>query len=325
MTDYSPIVSAIVTLVSIALILFSGLKNKVKDIPNERSLHALPVSRLGGVGIMAGVVSGWALVTNLLAWWIVLPLLGMFTISLLDDIYNLSVKKRLSAHFLSAAVLVAGSGLWSQQGVLVVVAMVLLTVWLSNLYNFMDGSDGLAGGMALFGFGAYAIAAWLTHNHALAALNFAVAAAVAAFLFYNFPPAKIFMGDAGSIPLGFLVVAMGLLGWQQGSWKPWFPLLVFLPFIADASVTLVKRSLRGLKVTEAHRDHYYQRLIRLGCSHRNVALAAYALMLGAGASALWAQQQGLTWQTPAAWCALYAILMWRVDVSWKSAVRRGNV
>ena len=100
--------------------------------------------------------------------------------------------------------------------------------------------------MALFGFTFYGIAALFAHNETLAMMNFAISAATLGFLFYNIPPARVFMGDAGSIPLGFLVSAMGLLGWQQGCWTVWFPLLVFSPFIVDASVTLIKRTLRGV-------------------------------------------------------------------------------
>ena len=84
----------------------------------------------------------------------------------------------------------------------------------------------------------------------------------------------------------FLPQRMGLMGWQQGSWGGWFPLLVFSPFIVDASVTLVKRTLRGVKITEAHREHYYQRAIQMGWSHRKVALVEYALMLGCGLTAV---------------------------------------
>ncbi len=160
--------------------------------------------------------------------------------------------------------------------------MLLFTVWMTNLYNFMDGSDGLAGGMALFGFSMYGIAALLGDNDTFAMLNFSVAAAALGFLYYNFPPAKVFMGDAGSIPLGFLVAGMGLWGWQLGCWGAWFPLLAFSPFIVDASVTLVKRTLHGVKITEAHREHYFQRAIQMGWRHRQVALVEYVLMLGVG-------------------------------------------
>jgi UDP-GlcNAc:undecaprenyl-phosphate GlcNAc-1-phosphate transferase len=325
MTYSAPIVAALVTLTFIAAILSGRFAMVIQDIPNERSLHAKPTPRTGGIGLIAGLLCGWAVIGNTLWWWLVLPLLVLFAVSLADDMRGLPVRQRLLSQLASAAILVWGSGLFAQQGMLIALLVLLFSVWMTNLFNFMDGSDGLAGGMALFGFGSYGIAAWLTHNPSLAVLNLTIAAAAASFLYYNFHPAKVFMGDAGSIPLGFLVAAMGLLGWQQGSWEPWFPVLVFSPFIVDASVTLLKRTLRGVKVTEAHREHYYQRLIQLGWGHRNVALAEYALMLAASCSALWALQHAFPWQMLLAWSAAYACLMWLVDMRWKNFTRGKNV
>lgn len=325
MNLYSPIAAALVTFLLNRFLMSHQAAGKLQDIPNERSLHRTPVPRIGGVGLIAGVLCGWALMFSSLTWWVVLPLLLLFGVSLLDDMRSLPVKQRLLAHLLAAAILVGGSGLFAQQGVVIAAALLLLTVWMTNLYNFMDGSDGLAGGMALFGFGIYALAAWLSHNTPVALLNFCIAAAAASFLYSNFHPAKIFMGDSGSIPLGFLVSAMGLLGWQQGCWAAWFPLLVFSPFIVDASVTLMKRSLRGASITEAHREHYYQRLVMLGWGHRNVALAEYVLMLAVGTSSLWALNNHFPWQMCLAWGAVYACLMVLLDARWKNFNRGKNV
>ncbi len=325
MSHYSPIAAALVTFLLAYFLLSNKVAYKVQDMPNDRSLHNMPVPRIGGVALVAGVLCGWVLMFSSLTWWIVLPLLGLFAVSLLDDIRNLTVKQRLLAHLLAAAIVVCGSGIFTQQGVVMSVVILLLIVWMINLYNFMDGSDGLAGGMALIGFSMYGIGAWLTHNTSLALLNFCIATAAASFLCYNFHPAKIFMGDAGSISLGFLAAVMGLWGWQQGSWSVWFPILVFSPFIVDASVTLLKRALRGDKVTQAHREHYYQRLIQIGWGHRNVALAEYILMLAVGISALWALQQSFPWQVLLLWCAIYASVLYLLDVRWKNFKREKNV
>ncbi len=130
------------------------------------------------------------------------------------------------------------------------------------------------------------------------------------------------MGDAGSIPLGYLAAAMGLWGWQQGCWSASFPLLVFSPFIVDASVTLAKRTMRGARIAEAHREHYYQRAIQMGWSHRNVALVEYALMLGSGVSALLVLDSSLPWQALLAWAGIYAALMVSLDIAWKRFERR---
>jgi UDP-N-acetylmuramyl pentapeptide phosphotransferase/UDP-N-acetylglucosamine-1-phosphate transferase len=200
-----------------------------------------------------------------------------------------------------------------------VAAAALAAAWLANLYNFMDGSDGLAGGMAAIGFGCSAMAALAWGDIQLAAASLSIAGAAAAFLVFNFHPARIFMGDVGSIPLGFLAAAMGILGWRNGVWPLWFPVLVFSPFIVDATVTLTRRLLRGDKVWQAHKEHYYQRLVRLGLGHRRTAIIEYFVMAAAGGSALWAAQRDPSVQLSviAIWCVLYAFGMFAVDRLWK--------
>jgi UDP-N-acetylmuramyl pentapeptide phosphotransferase/UDP-N-acetylglucosamine-1-phosphate transferase len=321
MTYLAPICSALVTLSSLAFILSSKLGNKIQDIPNERSLHSKPVPRIGGVGLMAGVLAGWLLMVDVLTWWLLLPLVILFLVSLLDDMRGLPVRARLSAQLAAAAILVGGSGFFTQQGFVAALLLLLLTVWMTNLYNFMDGSNGLAGGMALFGFAAYGIAALIAHADTLAMLNFSISAAALGFLFFNFHPAKVFMGDAGSITLGFLAAAMGLWGWQLSLWGWWFPLLVFSPFIADATATLLKRALRGAKVTEAHREHYYQRAIQMGMRHRDVALFEYALMLAAGVTALFVVKQTFPWLVFVIWSIVYGVLMLLIDSAWNKFER----
>ncbi|HEU0283125.1 MAG TPA: glycosyltransferase family 4 protein [Gallionella sp.] len=315
MTYYAPLVSALVTLVLTFILMTSKTGIIVRDIPNERSLHSTPVPRVGGIALMAGVLSGWALLMQFLTWWVVLPAAGLFALSLLDDMRNLSPQMRLIGHFLAALVAVTGAGV----SLLWLIPVLLFIVWMTNLYNFMDGSDGLAGGMALLGFGSYGAGAWIGGNEMFALLNFSVAAAALGFLFFNFHPAKVFMGDAGSIPLGFLAAVFGVSGWQAGYWPFWFPLLVFSPFVADATVTLFKRMRRGERLSQAHRSHYYQRLVQLGWGHRNTAFAEYALMLLAGMSALWGiglAQMGQGYLL-LGWGMVYLALMVSIDKRWR--------
>lgn len=315
MIYYAPLVSAVATLVLTFILVTGKFGILVQDIPNARSLHDKPVPRIGGVALMAGMLAGWGLLFKFLAWWIVLPVLGLFALSLVDDVRNLSPNARLVGHFIAASIVLLAAGV----SLLWFVPMLLFTVWMTNLYNFMDGADGLAGGMALFGFACYGVGGWLAGNEGFALLNFSVAAAALGFLCFNFHPAKVFMGDAGSIPLGFLAAVFGVSGWQAGYWPFWFPLLVFSPFVADATVTLFKRALRGEKLSQAHRSHYYQRLVQMGWGHRNTALAEYALMALAGASALWgigmhyAAQAGLL----LIWCGIYLVSMRWVDKRWR--------
>ena len=319
---YFPLIGALVTLLMITILLFSKISKKIQDTPNERSLHDSPIPRIGGVGLMAGMLSAWALMFMSLAWWVVLPMLALFAVSLLDDMRGLPVRSRLLAHVIAAAVLMFGSGIVAH-GVVIALILIPCVVWMTNLYNFMDGSDGLAGGMAFFGFTIYGIASLMHSDETQAMLNFSISAAAIGFLYYNFHPAKVFMGDAGSIPLGFLAAAMGLWGWQQGHWPAWFPALVFSPFVVDASITLLKRVLRREKVWQAHREHYYQRLVQLGYGHRNTALLEYALMFAVGASAILAMHQAteVLWLLFLAWGGIYALLMLALDSRWKAFQR----
>lgn len=253
------------------------------DRPNERSLHERPVPRTGGIALLAGAALCFAF--GGAALWLPLVLaLALAVVSFADDLRGLPTAVRLIAHLAAAAL--ATWYLMSPMHPLELALLALGVAWLTNLYNFMDGSDGLAGGMALFGFGAYAIAAALAGHGSLAAANAALAAAAAAFLLLNFPPARIFLGDVGSVPLGFLAGALGLAGWRDDVWPLWFPLLVFAPFIGDATLTLLRRFVRGERVWQAHREHYYQRLVLMGAGHRGAALAGYALMLICAAAAL---------------------------------------
>lgn len=300
------------------IILFSKAGKEIQDIPNERSLHAQPIPRIGGIGLMAGLLSAWGLMIKSLAWWVALPLIILFIISLLDDMRGLRVRSRLLAQIIAAAILVFGSDLLAQN-ILVSLFMIFCIIWMTNLFNFMDGSDGLAAGMAFFGFTMYGGAALMHGADTQAMLNFSIAAAGLGLLYYNFHPAQVFMGDAGSIPLGFLTAAMGLWGWQLALWPAWFPLLVFSPFIMDASVTLLKRTLNRQKISEAHREHYYQRLVLIGWGHRNVALFEYSLMLAVGTSAIgWLNHSTeWPWTLFLIWGGIYSSLMLILDYRWK--------
>jgi UDP-GlcNAc:undecaprenyl-phosphate GlcNAc-1-phosphate transferase len=285
------------------------------DRPNERSLHERPVPRTGGLAVLGGAAS--ALFFGAQQVWLPLAIgAALAVLSLLDDLHGMPAGLRLAAHFTAAGLLA-----WyvlSPMHPVELATLVLAMVWITNLYNFMDGSDGLAGGMSVVGFASYSAAAWIGGDAALAALCAAIAAASAAFLAYNFPPARIFLGDVGSVPLGFLAAALGILGWRNDLWPLWFPLLVFGPFIGDATLTLLKRALRGERVWRAHREHYYQRMVRMGLGHRGTALVAYAAMALCAAAALFAREQSAAIQA-AVFCAAAALLamaaLW-VDVRW---------
>jgi UDP-N-acetylmuramyl pentapeptide phosphotransferase/UDP-N-acetylglucosamine-1-phosphate transferase len=262
---------------------------------------------VGGLVLMPAALAGWLVISGALAE--LAALAGVLSVmSYIDDRRGLPVALRFGAHLVAALaavwLLMPLAPWWLSLMAVVAIA------WLTNLYNFMDGADGLAGGMTVAGFGAYAFAAALGGAPALAIPALMVSAAAAGFLLLNFPPARAFMGDAGSVPLGFLAAVLGLAGMTQGVWSWWFPLLVFSPFIVDATVTLVRRAMRLEKIWQAHREHAYQRVIRSGRSHRQLLVFAWPLMLAVAGCALffqyWAGAAG--WPLLAVWAVVYALL-----------------
>ena len=308
----APLAAFIVCWLTLAWLLRRG-KSLPMDHPNHRSLHETPTPRIGGLGIMAGVAAACMSLADAPLLPAMLAALALAALSLLDDVRGLPVVLRFLAHFVAALACLLELGLsgWALVGTTIIV------VWVTNLYNFMDGADGLAGGMAAIGFGALALAAWQGDAPALATFCAAIAAAALAFLCFNFPPARLFMGDTGSIPLGFLAATLGIAGIWHNTW-PWlFPLLVFSPFIIDASVTLVRRALSGEKVWRAHRSHYYQRAVLLGATHRQLAVAAYLLMLMATALAfaLRALPQHVEWLLILS-AAMYSLVFLAIDRRW---------
>jgi UDP-N-acetylmuramyl pentapeptide phosphotransferase/UDP-N-acetylglucosamine-1-phosphate transferase len=308
----APVASFAVTWAVIVWLLRS-FSDRILDHPNERSLHQQPVPRTGGIGVAAGIAVSVLLVSPPEWWPLWLGAALLVGISFLEDLAGLPIWGRLIAHFLAAGVFVAGllaQGLeWGWAAVVIVPV-----VWMVNLYNFMDGMDGLAGGMALFGFGFLALLSWVGGNQPLMLVNLSIAAVAAAFLLFNVHPARIFLGDAGSTTLGFLAAGLGLIGWRSGTWSLEVPLLVFSPFIVDASVTLARRMVRREKFWQAHRSHYYQRLVLAGWGHRKTARAEYGLMIVCGLFALAFQSgsDGVRVAIVVGWAVVFFIVGWAV-------------
>jgi UDP-GlcNAc:undecaprenyl-phosphate GlcNAc-1-phosphate transferase len=287
------------------------------DRPNPRSLHRDIVPRGGGLAIWIGWFAGIVWLPDAQPW--LLPLAAVVIVSFFDDRRGIPAPLRL---FVQLAAAIAWLRLAAPAPDLIVAAtMIVAIVWMANLYNFMDGSDGLAGTMTVVGFGACAVAAsWAGSDRASTLL--ALVAATIPFLLVNWPPARIFLGDAGSVPLGFLAAVFGIDGWRQGWWPAWFPLLVFLPFIADASMTLLRRLLAGAPVWRAHCDHSYQRLVQLGLGHAGTLALYAALMIGAAISALAALARApqAGWYLLVVWSAALALLFGTVAYQWHNRI-----
>lgn len=260
-------------------------KSWMPDVANNRSLHVGVVSRAGGVAISAGIASAGVLLslagTTLpvlfwCAWTLVLA------VSLVDDMCSVPVAGRLVVHLVAATLL-----LMLVPGMPVLAgAVVLLIAWFTNLFNFMDGMDGLAASMGVVGGCTLAFLAWFGGDPTIAGMGFAAAGASLGFGLFNFPPARIFMGDAGAAGLGFVFAGLAVLGSARGAFQPQCVITVFLPFIVDASITLLERVLRGERPWQAHRDHLYQRLVLAGWTTRKVLWFEWVIMLSCSTAAL---------------------------------------
>lgn len=286
------------------------------DQPGHRSLHTRPTPHGGGIGVVVAVVVIGLWVGVPAMWLLGVGLLAM--LSLIDDWRHLPFWVRLLVHLAVSAFVVFLHGAPTLPAS---ISVLVLIAWSINAYNFMDGSDGLAGSMALVGFGAYAAGFALVDEGVFSAVCAALAGAAAGFLVFNWHPARIFMGDVGSIPLGFMASGLGWYGVWAGFWPGWFPLLVFAPFLLDASVTLCKRILRRERVWEAHRDHYYQRMVRLGESHAVVCRRWLGVMLVGGVLALMLlvfDEPVWGWVFTLLWFGLLFVIGYRVDLRWNN-------
>lgn len=304
-------------------------RRQILDRPNERSSHVRPTPRGGGLAVASSVVVGWALIAvtgGALASWIwgaVLAALVLMIASWLDDRHTLPVAPRFAAHALAAAVLLVllPDGATVFGGLLPVwadrVVAVVGWLWVVNLYNFMDGIDGITGvETTALGLGIALVAALSGAPAALVPLALICAAAAAGFLRWNWHPARIFLGDVGSIPLGLLMGGLLLQLAVAGQ----LAAAVILPlyYLADATITIGRRAWQGQKVWQAHRQHFYQRAVQGGRSHAQVVVA---IAVANTVLVMWAVLSlSMPWLACAGAVATVAVLLARLQ-SWSKGAR----
>ncbi len=250
-------------------------KRQILDLPNERSSHVRPTPRGGGLAVTPVILAGWLILAGLglaLSGQLVVMAgaLALLLLSWQDDRRSLPARLRLLVHLaaVAAGLLALPDHQFVFQGLLPFwadrLAAAILWVWFLNLYNFMDGIDGITGIETL------CIAAGVILMSPAQAQGAVLAGASLGFLFWNWHPAKIFLGDSGSVPLGYLLAWLLLRMAAQGLWAP--ALILPAYYLADATITISKRALRREKIWQAHRQHFYQRAVQGGATHSRVAL-----------------------------------------------------
>jgi Fuc2NAc and GlcNAc transferase len=297
---------AISTLLTFAIRRFA-LRSGLLDIPNQRSSHSVPTPRGGGLAIVLTTSVGiWVLeLWGVVPLPLLLALLGGILVAFvgfIDDRRPTPTVIRLAAH-IGAAVwaliwlggvpaIQMGDVLW-HWGPFGAVAGVAAIVWSINLFNFMDGIDGIAASEAIFVLcGAAALNVSESSLSALPSAELLLASACLGFLVFNWPPARIFMGDVGSGYLGYGIAALAFASSQTNPTAPFVWLTLGGVFFVDATTTLVRRIFRGERVDQAHRNHAYQWMARRCGSHARVTLGVAAI--------------NCFWLLPCAWCELYA-------------------
>jgi UDP-N-acetylmuramyl pentapeptide phosphotransferase/UDP-N-acetylglucosamine-1-phosphate transferase len=274
-------------------------RQELLDHPNERSSHSVPTPRGGGIALVGSLLLAWLMLFQ--AGWVApgvvsisLAAAALAVISWIDDLHDLSPLLRLLAQ--GAAVALGTYVLPETQyalrdwwgSVFYLTGVSLLWVWWINLFNFMDGIDGLAGSeAAAIGVGVLLfVIRGIGADSELALLAAAIIGAAIGFLLWNWSPAQIFLGDVGSAPLGYLLGFLLLDLALRGFWK--ITLILPLYFLADATITLSRRLLRGERIWRPHREHYYQQAVRRGLGHAAVVkrvIAADVLLIGCGLAA----------------------------------------
>lgn len=263
------------------------------DIPNERSSHSAPTPRGGGLSIVLTFLVGSYclmvsdLVPSMSFYLLFIPGSLIAFIGLVDDVWTVNPLARLFFHFSAAILFIYYIDSmpvlpWFSERIVVgswgYLLAALGLVWCINLNNFMDGIDGLASIEAICVTGGAAFIIWLTKGEtAFVDLLLLLAAATAGFLIWNWPPAKIFMGDAGSGFLGFIIGSFALMTSTAGGINLWSWIILYGVFVVDATVALTRRVLRGERFYQAHRSHAYQIMARKLKSHKKVTVGVLGI------------------------------------------------
>lgn len=305
----APLLAFLVALPGVGALWRLLVRLRLEVVPVERSLHSLPTPAGAGI-VLVPIATGTLVVTEAISGVRVgLPALLLCLVGAWDDLREVGVLPRLGVQILAAAWVLSDPSYPPESRGTAVLAFFAVIAWV-NVFNFMDGLDGLAATELITTCGALAGLSLLSGRPALGSSLLVLVAVAAAFLFWNRPPAKIFLGDSGSVPLAFLFAALAR---EVVRTDLWIPLLLLLSvFFADAGLTFARRLFRGDKVWLPHREHFYQRAVARGSSQRRVlsVFLAAKLVLAIQAWCAWSRPELLLLPTTLGGATVAAVLAW---------------
>lgn len=286
------VTSFVTVLIITPLVIKFAVKIGATDKPNHRKVHQKVMPRLGGLAIFIGVVAGY-FASGLYSERILTISLGailIIAVGILDDLYELSAKVKFSGQIL-IAILIVSSGLTidfltipfvverMELGWLAYPITVFWIVGITNAVNLIDGLDGLAAGISTIGLAAIAILAGISGKGLILTLSLIVLASTLGFLFYNFHPAKIFMGDTGALFLGYSISILSLLGLYKSVtlFSIIIPIIILGVPVFDTTFAIIRRLINKQPISAPDKSHLHHRIMELGLSHRNTVLVIYGL------------------------------------------------
>lgn len=245
------------------------------DIPNHRSSHIQPTLKIGGLIFYITFLLSNLFFINYDINFFIFCTFCIFLISLLDDIFECSNLLRLFVHFLICTIVILD---FNFQNFYISLFYLISLVWITNLYNFVDGIDGLAGSMTLIGFSALGAAAFMSNDVVNLCICLTLIFTTIPFLYFNFFKSVIFLGDSGAVTLGFMAGFIGLSGWVNESWPIWFPTLVFSTIGADATLTVIIKIFSKTNPLIPHKEYFFHKLVDLGIPKKFVTYIYFSFM-----------------------------------------------
>ena len=286
------------------------------DHPNHRSSHALPTPRCGGIAIICAYLMSCSLLFMVDSHmfldnyrWLAIHggMIFFALIGFYDDRYVSTPLKRLWLQIISIIIVLTISNLSLRYidfpilGIvnIHIVGMISTMLWLifyTNVFNFMDGLDGMAGGNAIINLVFIAIIASDYHDNTMMHLSFLLTISIVGFMIYNFPKGRLFLGDVGSYFLGFTLAIFPIILIYDNFLTPWLVIILYFHYLFDSILTLIWRLLRGKNITQAHREHLYQQLQQSGYSHMNVTVIYWIMATIQGILVLYYRYQSINQQ-----------------------------